>query len=85
MKPVQALFTEHPHSVGETYLQHMHSAAYFGTRMMAAGLCCFVHGFFPFLFTKTGSRTVAHLNEVMIRSRVRTAQKGAFVEIGANI
>ena len=79
------LFSEHPHSVGESYLQHMHSASYFGTRMMAAGFCCFVHGIFPFFFTKTGSKTVAHLNEVMIKSRVRTANQGAFMEIGAHI
>ncbi len=85
MANLQGLFCDHPHSVGETYVQHMHSAAYFGTRMIAAGLCCCIHGIFPFLFVKTGSKTVAHLNDVMIRSRVRNARQGAFVEIGANI
>lgn len=66
-------FTEHPHSVGETYLQHMGSATFFGTRMIGAGLACLLHGLIPFAFTSTGSRTIAMLYDRMIKNRARQA------------
>lgn len=64
-------FTEHPESVGETYLEHMGQATFFGTRMIAAGLACLVHGLLPFFFTTTGSRTIALLHERMVTNRRR--------------
>lgn len=65
------LFTEHPQSVGETYTEHMGVAFGFGARMVLAGLACLVHGFFPFLFVKTGSKTISVLHERMVTHRVR--------------
>lgn len=79
------LFTEHPRSVGENYFQHMQSAFTFGTRMLAAGVACLLHGVFPFLFVTTGSATIRHLHDAMIshRSRARAAPEwmdhGAFI------
>ena len=64
MVPLRA-FTEHPASVGESYLEHLVRATCFGTRMMFAGLACLVHGLLPFLFVKTGSRAISELNERM--------------------
>lgn len=64
-------FTEHPASVGESYLEHMSVAAWFGWRMLAASLACFVHALLPFLFTRTGSRAVTELHERMVRNRAR--------------
>jgi len=64
-------FTEHPASVGESYLQHLGMAACFGTRMVAAGLACLVHGVLPFLFVRTGSHAVAELNDRMVINRRR--------------
>jgi hypothetical protein len=64
-----ALFSEHPASVGETYGQHMRVAFSFAGPLVVAGLACFVHGLFPFLFTTTGSRTVATLHERMVINR----------------
>lgn len=49
------LFTKHPHSVGETYFQHLKFAFGFGMNMLIAGLACMLHAIFPFLFQKTGS------------------------------
>ena len=66
-------FTEHPASVGETYLEHMGVAAWFGWRMLAASFACFVHALLPFLFTRTGSRAVTELHERMVRNRARHA------------
>ncbi|TLY55134.1 MAG: hypothetical protein E6K35_11950 [Gammaproteobacteria bacterium] len=57
------LFSEHPASVGETYGEHMSRAACFGVRMMLAGMACLVHAVLPFLFVRTGSRTIAELND----------------------
>ena len=70
-------FTEHPASVGESYLEHMGVAFSFGGRMLAAGVACLLHGIFPFLFTKTGSRTITELHERMVEKRVRAGRTPA--------
>jgi hypothetical protein len=57
------LFTEHPASVDESYLQHMRVAASFGVPMILGGLACLVHALIPGLFPQTGSRMVKQLNE----------------------
>lgn len=49
------IFTEHPDSVGESYFTHLKFACFFAVNMLGAGLACFVHGIFPFLFETTGS------------------------------
>jgi hypothetical protein len=72
------LFTDHPRSVGETYGEHLCFASAFGARMMKGGLACFLHGFLPFLFTTTGSRTVLGLHEQMMRARPDTARRTAW-------
>jgi uncharacterized protein DUF6356 len=64
-------FTEHPASVGETYTEHMASAWSFSARMAVGALACFMHGLFPFLFTRTGSGIIAELNSRMILNRTR--------------
>jgi hypothetical protein len=68
MNPMRA-FSEHPASVGESYVEHLIHAVCFGTRMMFAGIACLVHGVLPFLFERTGSRAVTELNDRMIVSR----------------
>jgi len=67
------LFTEHPETVGETYLQHMHTASYFGVKMLMGALCCFVHAIFPFLFEKSGSKIITGLHDRMITNRHRSS------------
>jgi hypothetical protein len=62
-------FTAHPASVGESYGEHMGQALCFGGRMVLAGLACLIHGVLPFLFVRTGSRTIAELNDRMITRR----------------
>jgi len=57
MKP----FTEHPHSVGETYGQHLGVATRFGFEMILGGLASVIHGLCPWLFPTTGSRTIKRL------------------------
>jgi len=71
MKSLSSLFTEHPATVGETYGQHLVSAAGFSMRMLAAGVACLIHALLPFLFVRTGSNTVAKLHDRMILNRSR--------------
>ena len=56
-------FVDHPANVGETYRQHLRFAAGFGGSMLAGGIACLVHAFFPFLFQTIGSRTVRMLHQ----------------------
>ncbi len=60
-------FTQHPEEVGETYPEHMGSALSFGATMVVGGLCVLVHAFLPFLFDRTGSRTMAKLHRKMTK------------------
>ena len=55
------LFTEHPRSVDETYLQHMKNALRYGGSMVASGSACLIHAFFPFLFKTSASDCVFKL------------------------
>ena len=72
---VRRLFTDHPASVGESYLQHLLVAAGFGVRMVASGLACLVHAFLPFLFVRTGSGCIEQLHaEMLARRRHKTVE-----------
>ncbi len=62
-------FTTHPATVGETYLQHMGMAFGFSRRMFVASVACFIHGVFPFLCVRFGSKVIRGLNETMVKSR----------------
>ena len=66
-------FTDHPDSVGETYLQHMGSAWGFAGVMLVGATACLLHGIFPFAFQKSGSRRIAELHDRMVANRRRLA------------
>lgn len=70
-------FTKHPQSVGETYFQHLRTSFGFGGRMMLASLGCFLHGLFPFICTRTGSKTIVKLNENMVLHREKSCNADA--------
>lgn len=55
-------FTAHPHSLGETYLEHARIASGSGLRMVLAGLACIIHSVFPFIFIQTASQTIKKLH-----------------------
>lgn len=75
MSKLRHAFTEHPESVGETYLEHMAAAFSFALPLFLASAAALVHGVFPFLCVKTSSRHVTRLHERMVvnRARVRGA------------
>jgi hypothetical protein len=58
-------FTKHPGEIGESYLEHFLNASQFGLRMLAGGTAILVHAVFPFLFARTGSRTMDKLHRRM--------------------
>lgn len=66
-------FSEHPASVGETYVEHLCAASGFGVAMIGGGIACLVHALLPFFFVRTGSQTIGALNERMITNRRRAA------------
>jgi hypothetical protein len=66
-----AAFRDHPASVGEGYFEHMLVAFSFGARMLLGGAACLVHAVLPFLFTRTGSRTIGELHQEMVEHRMR--------------
>jgi hypothetical protein len=66
---LRRLFTEHPESVGESYLQHLCVASSFAARMVLGGVACLLHAVFPFAFRRTGSDCITELHERMVLHR----------------
>jgi hypothetical protein len=71
MQLIQRLFREHPESVGESYLEHLFQASYFGMRMLVAGLACLVHAILPCLFKTTGRTAISELHTKMLVDRAK--------------
>lgn len=64
------LFTSHPASVNETYLQHMRFALSFSGTLLLAAMAAFTHAIFPFLFEKTASKLIVGLTQRLDNNRV---------------
>lgn len=69
-------FTDHPHSVGESYAEHAAAASGFGLTLMAAGLACLLHAVFPWVFEDFASRKVRALHARMANRRAPLAWSG---------
>tara|TARA_R110000772_G_scaffold26315_2_gene67911 strand:- start:53 stop:328 length:276 start_codon:yes stop_codon:yes gene_type:complete len=67
------LFTNHPASVNESYVEHMEMSGTFAFWLLVAGFCALVHAVFPFLFEKTGSRIITGLHGRMVTNRIRNS------------
>jgi hypothetical protein len=65
-------FTDHPATVGETYVEHMQTASWFALTMAVGAVACFVHAILPFACQTSGSRRIKLLHERMITHRRRT-------------
>ena len=68
---IARLFTDHPATVGESYVEHMGMAGSFAWRLWAAAIACTIHAILPFLFEKTGSRLIDELHGEMVTNRDR--------------
>lgn len=69
-------FTDHPRSVGETYLQHQRVALSFAGQLALAAVACAIHALIPALFQTRASQAVTDLHERMVTHR-RRPQGGA--------
>ncbi len=70
MTALARLFTAHPGSVDESYLEHMRFAGGFSLKLFAAAFAAAIHAVLPFLFEKTASRMIAEMH-------ARTANRGS--------
>lgn len=75
--PIAKLFSEHPESVGESYVEHLGQASGFGLRMIGGGIACLLHGLLPFWFEKTGSNQIRLLHDRMVTNRQRRSPQAA--------
>lgn len=60
---LNALFTDHPHSVEESYFEHFGFALWFAGQLALAALAAFSHALLPFTCQKTASTIIAKLYE----------------------
>ena len=65
MQLIEQRFLAHPATVGESYGEHARFAAWFGARLMMAGLCALTHAIFPFAFETTASQQVKDLARIL--------------------
>jgi len=63
VKSLKTLFNEHPCEVGLTYPQHFLYALSVTWRLAVCVAACFVHAFFPFLFTHKTSTVIKQLDD----------------------
>jgi hypothetical protein len=73
------LFLDHPHSVDETYLEHMRFALTFAFWLIVAGLAALAHAFVPAVCETTASGILRRLHaRVTARAAaVQAAPEGA--------
>ena len=55
MKKIYSLFTKHPRSVGETYIEHFVVATRLSFKLSIASMMQLMHAFFPFVAPPLGS------------------------------
>lgn len=57
------IFTEHPRSVNESYLQHMAFATRYAFQLGLCTMAAIIHSIFPFLFMNYCSKKIAELDK----------------------
>ena len=65
MEWYKRIWVEHPHSVNETYLQHLYFAMKMGTLLMILGVIALIHSIFPFMFKETVSNYLYKMTDEM--------------------
>ena len=59
------IFTKHPKSVDETYLQHFYHAMSFSCLLFSLSLKALVHALFPFCYETAVSNKIKSLSDEM--------------------
>ena len=73
MAKLANLFTDHPRSLGMSWLGHGVGALKIGATLVGAGLACVVHALVPGWFTQTAGRTVTRLHDEMVQRKAGAA------------
>ncbi len=79
MKRIFSSFTHHPHSVNESYSEHMSNAFYYGFKMIISGLAALIHAIFPFVFKTTASTCAREIIEAVEKRAGLDANKDQFL------
>jgi hypothetical protein len=58
-----SIFIKHPEEQNMTYVEHLKHACFYSIQTFKSSVIFLVHGFFPFLFQKTGSAIIKDLND----------------------
>ena len=59
------IFTEHPKSIGESYLLHFRNAAGYALTFLLLFFIALIHAILPFLFARTASDIVCEMSADM--------------------
>ena len=59
------IFTEHPKSIGESYLLHFRNAAGYALTFLLLFFIALIHAILPFLFVRTASDIVCEMSADM--------------------
>lgn len=62
---VNRAFTEHPQGTGETYWQHLWFTIRMSGRFLYTTAVLLIHGLFPFLLTREGSKQIENVYRIM--------------------
>lgn len=76
------LMTDHPNSVGQSYLGHMAFALALAGLMLRAGLAALVHALLPFLFETTASDLLQRVNRRIGERHGAAPGEGRNVSLG---
>jgi hypothetical protein len=60
------IFTQHPQSVGESYLTHLCHALKFSMEFLLLHIIVLIHAIFPFLFVNTASGWIKGINDRLV-------------------
>ncbi len=74
------IFTDHPHSIGETYFKHALEALFIALRMTYTSVAMVIHAVLPFLFVKTARKTVYYFYERFEKRLAPLEEKALEVE-----
>jgi hypothetical protein len=71
------IFTKHPNSIGESYMQHLIKGVGFSIKLIVISCKAFIHAIMPCFFENSASDKVAELNDVM-QKRKSQINKGGY-------
>ena len=64
------IFTDHPNSVGESYLKHMLFAIKVGLKLILCGFAAIFHAIFPFVLKTYVSSNIKKLHDDIFVNRL---------------